>query len=182
MIIFMMRTFQAGFIFFILLGFAQMGISAKQPILIEDMVSSESQPRGASCLGFFSGVREAWAEGEDVKDAESEKEDYPEAVRDAIERRSVRRSELVSWEAKGVIGENMRGQVEIVKRGASKKNKNLVTLVEQENKDRSVIYAYVAEKDKVAVNETARFFSRKIQADAPAKTPIQCLNGEWTVK
>ncbi|QAT16490.1 hypothetical protein BU251_01475 [Candidatus Velamenicoccus archaeovorus] len=187
------RVFQSGLILFILFGFAHMGVGAKQSIRLGDAVSSEPRSGGAVCLGFFSGVREAWAEGEDAKetevknqeaeakDAKGESGDYPEEVRDAIERRSARRNELLSWEKKGVIGENMHGHVEIVKRGASKKN-NLVALVEQENRDRSAIYAYVAKKDKVSVNETVRFFTRKIQTEAPAKTPIQCFNGEWTVK
>jgi|GEM_PF-1434912 len=195
MVISRKRVFQNGLILFILFGFAHIGVGAKQPLRPGDAISSESRSGGAVCLGFFSGTREAWAEGEDAKetevknqeaevkakDAKGENGDYPEEVRDAIERRSARRSELLSWEKKGVIGENMHGQVEIVKRGASKKN-NLVALVEQENKDRSVIYAYVAKKDKVPVNETVRFFTRKIQTEAPAKTPIQCFNGEWTVK
>ncbi len=193
MVISQRRVFKRGLILFILIGFAHMGVGAKQPIRPGDAVSPAPQSGGAVCLGFFSDAREAWAEGEDAKetevknqeaeakDAKGENGDYPGEVRDAIERRSARRNELLSWEKKGVIGENMHGQVEIVKRGFSKKN-NLVALVEQENRDRSVIYAYVAKKDKVPVNETVRFFARKIQTEAPAKTPIQCFNGEWTVK
>ncbi len=182
---------QIGLAFFVLLGCARVSIDTKKPIQvdvkmrvdiyqhvaqdvasIEDMISSEPKAKGPEQVSLFLlGVKEAWAQ---------EEADYPENVRLAIERRKERRSELVSWEAKGVIGENMRGQVELVK-GAAADN-NASGLVEQENKDRSVIYAYVARKNNASVDETAAIFAKRIQADAPSGTPIQSSGGEWTTK
>ncbi len=184
-------VFQIGLAFFVLLGCARVSIDTKKPIQvdvkmrvdiyqhvaqdvanIEDMISSESKAKGAEQVSlFFLGVREAWAQ---------EEADYPENVRAAIERRKERRSELVSWEARGVIGENMRGQVELV-HGAVADN-SVVGLVEQENRDRSIIYAYVAGKNNASVDETAAVFAKRIQADAPSGTPIQSSGGEWTTK
>jgi uncharacterized protein YdbL (DUF1318 family) len=184
-------VFQIGLAFFVLLGCARVSIDTKKPIQvdvkmrvdiyqhvaqdvanIEDMISSEPKAKGAEQVSlFFLGVREAWAQ---------EEADYPENVRAAIERRKERRSELVSWEARGVIGENMRGQVELVHRAVA--DNSAVGLVEQENRDRSIIYAYVAGKNNASVDETAAVFAKRIQADAPSGTPIQSSGGEWTTK
>jgi len=139
---------------------------------IEDMISSEPKAKGAEQVSLFLlGVKEAWAQVET---------DYPQDVRAAIERRKARRSELISWEAKGAIGENMRGQVELVNRATA--DNSVAGLVEQENRDRSTIYAYVAGKNNASVDETARISAKRIQEDAPSGTPIQSPGGEWTTK
>jgi len=184
-------VFQIGLTFFVLLGCARVSIDTKKPIQvdvkmrvdiyqhvaqdvasIEDMISSEPKAKGAEQVSLFLlGVKEAWAQVET---------DYPQDVRAAIERRKARRSELISWEAKGVIGENMRGQVELVNRAAA--DNSVAGLVEQENRDRSTIYAYVAGKNNASVDETARISAKRIQEDAPSGTPIQSPGGEWTTK
>ncbi|MFA5315668.1 MAG: DUF1318 domain-containing protein [Candidatus Omnitrophota bacterium] len=184
-------AFQIGLTFFVLLGCARVSIDTKKPIQvdvkmrvdiyqhvaqdvasIEDMISSEPKAKGAEQVSLFLlGVKEAWAQVET---------DYPQDVRAAIERRKARRSELISWEAKGVIGENMRGQVELVNRAAA--DNSVAGLVEQENRDRSTIYAYVAGKNNASVDETARISAKRIQEDAPSGTPIQSPGGEWTTK
>jgi len=183
-------AFQIGLIFFVLLGCARVSIDTKKPIQvdvkmrvdiyqhvaqdvanIEDMISSEPKTQGADQVSlFFLGAKEAWAQ---------EEADYPEDVRAAIERRRERRSELVSWEAKGVIGENMSGQAELVNRAA---DSGAAGLVEQENRDRSIIYTYVAGKNGASVDETAKVSAKRIQEDAPSGTPIQSPSGEWTTK
>lgn len=184
-------AFQIGLTLFVLLGCARVSIDTKKPIQvdvkmrvdiyqhvaqdvasIEDMISSEPKAKGAEQVSLFLlGVKEAWAQVET---------DYPQDVRAAIERRKARRSELISWEAKGVIGENMRGQVELVNRATA--DNSVAGLVEQENRDRSTIYAYVAGKNNASVDETARISAKRIQEDAPSGTPIQSPGGEWTTK
>ena len=180
------------FVFF-LMGCARVSIESKKPIkvdvtmrldiyqhvtqdvnAIEDMISSPKQKKGAasnksSFLRF--GVDEAYAQ---------EESDYSPEVKKAIERRKTRRENLMPWQAKGVIGENSQGLVEI--RDTASGGYEAVTLVETENKDRMTIYQYVAQRNGASLGETAKIFAKRIQEDAPSGTPIQSSDGQWKTK
>jgi len=139
---------------------------------IEDMISSQPEGRpGAKVSFFFLGEKEAWAQTD-------EEAGYPDHVLRAIERRRVRRDELVHWEQRGVLGENRAGKVELVDPGFS--DKDVIRLMNEENEDRSVIYSYVAEKNRASVEETGRIFAQRIQADAPQGTPVESAQGHWS--
>ncbi|MFH0876928.1 MAG: DUF1318 domain-containing protein [Candidatus Omnitrophota bacterium] len=167
-------SFLARFVvsLFLLMGCARVSVETKEPIKldvtmrldiyqhvaqdaqnIEDMISSPK----TSWLSF--GVPEAWAQ---------EEAGYPSDVTEAIERRKDRRSELRAWQAKGVLGEGADGFVTVA---SDKALQEAVRLAEQENRDRRIIYQYVAQKNGVTVEETARIFAQRIQADAPTGTP-----------
>jgi len=177
-----------------LLGCARVTVDSKQPIkvdvtmrldiyqhvakdvtAIEDMIS---QPSAASAgLGktsFLSfGVNEAYAQ---------EESDFLPDVKAAIERRKERRLTLTSWEAKGVIGENARGFVEVKAASAASAGSEVSSLAQEENMDRKTIYKSVASKNGAAEEETGKLFAKRIQSDAPQGTPIEGIDGGWNTK
>ena len=54
-------------------------------------------------------------------------------------------------------------------------------LVSAENNDRMVIYNAIAEKNGSSVQEVEHIYAKRLQADAPAGTPIEGDSG-WSVK
>lgn len=143
---------------------------AKDADDIENMVSSEPKAQPGPLSRLF-GVTDAFA---------AEEDSYPKEVREAIERRKDRKEELLKWEARARLGENNMGKVEV--RDPAVADKGIFLLVDEENRDRDIIYSYVAEKNGASVDETAKIFADRIQADAPSGTPVQAEAGEWTVK
>ncbi len=103
----------------------------------------------------------------------------------AVSGRKQRRAELVTWEQKGVVGENSLGLVVIM---ASESVDGLVKeLVNAENSDRMVIYQSVSKKNNVPIEEVQRLYAKRLQDDAPAGTPIEILSEksvtyEWAIK
>ena len=171
-----------------LLGCARVTVDSKQPIkvdvtmrldiyqhvakdvtAIEDMISAPIAGSGKTSFLFF-GVNEAYAQ---------EEPDYPSDVKAAIERRKERRDALTSFEAKGAIGENARGLVEVKDASAGSEVSKLVS---EENSDRNIIYKYVASKNGAAQDETGRLFAKRIQADAPPGTPSEAPDGSWNTR
>lgn len=171
-----------------LLGCARVTVDSKQPIkvdvtmrldiyqhvakdvtAIEDMISAPSASKGKTSFLSF-GVNEAYAQ---------EEPDFPSDVKAAIERRKERRLTLTSWEAKGAIGENTRGLVEVKDASAGSEVSNLV---QEENSDRNSIYNYVASKNGASEDETGKLFAKRIQADAPQGTPIEAPDGSWNIR
>jgi uncharacterized protein YdbL (DUF1318 family) len=96
-------------------------------------------------------------------------------VQAAISRRKDRRADLVALEAKGAIGENASGLVEIRSGTAGG------DLVQAENSDRMTIYTAVAQKNGTSVSQTQEVYAKKIQERAPSGTPIQTASG-WSIK
>jgi uncharacterized protein YdbL (DUF1318 family) len=142
---------------------------------IENMVTgSESQPpaKGSqSFLGYF--VAPAYAE-----------EGLSPEVDAAIASRKNRRAELVALEAQGILGENQSGLVEVKKPELA--TPATAELVQAENQDRMIIYDAVAVKNGSSVREVQRLYAKRLQADAPAGTPIEVVGEDgasvWQVK
>ncbi|MCX5697433.1 MAG: DUF1318 domain-containing protein [Candidatus Omnitrophica bacterium] len=104
-------------------------------------------------------------------------------VESAALRRKNRRPELLTWEAKGVIGENRSGLVDIRKPGSDAAQ----SLAREENSDRMVIYSALANKNNVSTAEIQRVYAKRLQETAPSGTPVEALNQstggyEWQVK
>lgn len=147
---------------------------AKDIDAIEDIVSG-NEPKTApgkkgSMLDIF------------VKDAYAQDSFGPEVEKAAYSRRD-RKSELDSWEEKGVIGENKLGMVEI--RGSTDSSTN--ALIDAENSDRMVIYKAIANKNGISVEEVQKIYAKKLQDGAASGTPVESLNEstgqyEWKVK
>ena len=106
-------------------------------------------------------------------------------VEQAALRRKERRPELISWQEKGIIGENRSGLLEI--RDSKGANASLEQLVKEENTDRMIIYQAVARKNNVSVEEIQKIYAERLQDDAPSGSAIEVLNEatgvyEWVIK
>jgi len=100
-------------------------------------------------------------------------------VKQALDGRKERFSELRALKMSGAIGENNRGYVEVLK-GAS----NARSIASEENRDRKVIYQTIAEQNGLegALSTIESAFAQ-VQADkASAGDKIQEANGSWTTK
>jgi uncharacterized protein YdbL (DUF1318 family) len=80
-------------------------------------------------------------------------------------------------EAKGVIGENKSGLLTVKQAGLP----TAAEIVNAENSDRMIIYQGVARKNGSSVEDVERLYAKRLQADAPAGTPIETDDG-WAVK
>jgi len=141
---------------------------------IENIVSGtkeKPQPKkGSSLLDYF--VSCAYAQ-----------EGLSPQVQEAALRRKDRRSGLISWQEKGVIGENKLGLLE--SRGAG--SAEAEQLIKEENNDRMIIYIEVARKNGTSVEDVQKLYAKRLQDDAPIGTPIEVLNEssgvyEWKQK
>ena len=154
---------------------------------IEDMINDSSQPQSynfiSNTLSFLPDfTASVYAREKSVVNNLS-----PAAV-SAIEKRKMRRSDIIVWESKGVLGENAKGLTEIVNdSGLSAGEKNALTnLVVSENRDRAVIYQELAQIEGTSAEQVGKVYSVSIQKNAPTGTPIQVLNAgrtySWTTK
>ncbi len=143
---------------------------------IESIVSGAGVKAGAnnghSLMRFFVGVASA-------------EEGLSPEVEAAALRRKDRKSELSSWQGKGVIGANQSGIVEI--RAKQDGTLALEGLIKAENGDRMIIYQAVAKKNGTSVEEVQKLYAKRLQSDAPTGTPIEVLNAatgdyEWQIK
>ena len=98
----------------------------------------------------------------------------------ALHRRKERRARIVLLASQGYIGENSNGLLDVFDKGSLDQGK--LTMVEEENKDRLVIFEYVAKKNNTSVEDTGKVFGDRIQKDAAAGTPIEESSGNWVVK
>lgn len=144
---------------------------------IENMVSGGSSKqalpnKNGSSLRFF--VKEAYAE-----------EGLNPEVEKAVLSRKNRRAELVSYEEKGIIGENKNGLVEI--RNPESAQAPVYDMINLENADRMVIYGEIAKKNNISIEEVQKLYAERLQRDANQGTHIQAINSstgqyEWQVK
>lgn len=136
---------------------------------IESIVSGKSapKPKGGMQINFL------------MVDAHAQ-EGLPPEVEEAALRRRDRRDELVSWEAKGAIGENGMGLTEIRSPDAP------AQLVSAENADRMIIYKAISQKNGALLEDVQRLYAKRLQEDASAGTPIQVTdssgNYSWKIK
>lgn len=103
----------------------------------------------------------------------------PEVEQAALRRRD-RKPALTNWQQQGVIGENNAGLVEV--RDPGRADPSVQGIVDAENADRMVIYNGVAAKNGTSVAEVQKIYAQRLQGDAPAGTPIQAVDGSWSVK
>ena len=108
----------------------------------------------------------------------------PEVEQAALRRRN-RRTELVSWQEKGIIGENRLGLLEI--RDPESTDPSLEQLISEENSDRMIIYKAVAKKNNTPVEDVQKIYAERLQNDAPSGTAIEVFNEatavyEWKIK
>lgn len=143
---------------------------------IEDIVSGTGSEAASadkhSMLNFFIGS--AFAE-----------EALDPSVKEAALRRKERLASLQALMAKGAIGENKSGLLEVVDAGVG--DASVQTMVNAENGDRMVIYQALAAKNNTALSEIQKMYASRLQNDAPSGTPVEVVNAssgasEWQRK
>jgi len=112
-------------------------------------------------------------------------EDLSPEIQQAALRRKDRLTELHAQESQGVVGEDKSGLVQL--RDASQAGTPVEALIAAENIDRLVIYKGIAAKNNTPVEEIQKVYAQRLQADAPAGTPIEVSNPatgayEWKKK
>lgn len=122
---------------------------------------------------ILSFPRHIFAEGKyDIKEMTPE-------VKAALENRRSRFDQLKSLKAQGIVGENNRGYVEVLKNDPSVRS-----LVESENNDRRVIYKTIeVQNDLFGARETIEKVFAQVQRDkANPGDKTQTEDGVWVVK
>lgn len=134
--------------------------------------------------GIVSGSKEKSTAGKDNQSflggfitAAYAQEGLGPEVEAAAYRRRDRRDALLSLEAKGAIGENRSGLLTVKQAGDA----SAAEIVNAENSDRMIIYQGLARKNGSSVEDVERLYAKRLQADAPAGTPIETEAG-WIVK
>ena len=186
-------------VLFLLVGCARVRFESKEPIKvdvtmrldiyqhvakdaadIEDMISSGDEKKGAAA----GNKSVSWLDIQEAYAQEEHERNFSPDVREAIERRKARREDLYAQESEGVLGENAQGFV--VVRDPSAVDSKTAAMVEEENKDRRIIYQHVAQKNEAGLDDTGRVFAKRIQEKAPSSTPIEVMESsgsfKWTIK
>lgn len=93
----------------------------------------------------------------------------------AIKARMAQRlSQLDALKAKGAIGENNRGFVEVREGGG-----DAAAVVNAENKDRETVYAAIAKQTNSSADQVGRARARQIAAGSAAGVWLQREDGSW---
>jgi len=100
-------------------------------------------------------------------------------VEQALLNRKARFSLLESYKARGVIGENNRGYVELLSSDPQASD-----VVREENRDRKVIYQTIAEQNGIAsqMDVIEKVFAQVQHEKAQAGYKIQTADGAWMTK
>ena len=121
----------------------------------------------------LSCVAAACAQGYDIKAMTPE-------VKAALEARKARFSDIKAMKAKGLVGENNRGYVQVLGDGAG-----VQAAVNAENADRKVVYEAIVEQNQLGdgVLATVEAVFASVQRDkAVPGEKIQQSSGEWSTK
>ncbi len=122
---------------------------------------------------IFSCVSVVLAQGYDIKTLTPD-------VKVALDARKARFSELKALKAKGLVGENNRGYVEVLGGGADAK-----ALVNAENANRKAVYLAIVEQNELADGALATVegvFAGVQRAKAVAGEKVQDPSGNWLIK
>jgi uncharacterized protein len=90
---------------------------------------------------------------------------------------AARLSKVDELKAKGAIGENNRGLLEV--RGG---NAEAAGVVSAENSDREAVYADIAKKTGSSADQVARARAKQIAANSAAGVWVQKDDGSWVKK
>ena len=143
---------------------------------IEDIVGGAPQEKNMddqqSLLGIFIGY--AYAQ-----------EALSPEIQQAALRRKERIAQLYALEGQGVVGEDKSGLVQL--KDSSQAGGPVEAVIAAENIDRMIIYKGIAAKNNTSLEEIQKVYAQRLQADAPAGTPIEVLNPatgvyEWKSK
>lgn len=149
---------------------------AKDIDAIEDIVSGSGQKTPSNKQGSMLDIL--------VPDAYAQ-EGLSVEVEQAALNRKARRPEVISLEAKGAVGENRSGLLEV--RNPEVVDESAKSLIDVENKDRMVIYRAISDKNNISMEEVQKLYAKKLQDNADSGVQIEVMNEatgqyEWKVK
>ena len=100
-------------------------------------------------------------------------------VQAALDGRRNRYELLTDMKNKGLIGENNRGYAE-----AFSERGDVLSLVEEENRDRKVIYTTIAQQNGLtsALATIEKVFAQEQRARAQSGVKVQAEDGSWITK
>jgi len=85
---------------------------------------------------------------------------------------------IIELKAQGIVGENNRGYLELL----NKEEKRYKELVDAENRDRRIIYQYIAKTQGVSLEAVERLRAKQIRERAPSGQWLQDDDGRWYKK
>ena len=96
----------------------------------------------------------------------------------AAKARIVKRlSQIVYLKSKGIVGENNRGYLELIRPARQYEG-----LVREENRDRQIIYSYIARRQGVSVSFVEKLRAEQIRKRAARGQWLQDQEGRWYQK
>lgn len=148
---------------------------------IEDMVSESPKketPKTKPNSRLFFTPKEAFAQTTQLKY-------LTEEIKEAIERRKLRYSQIEELLNEGSIGEDNQGRLQIRQKSNIISSEELKKIVSEENDDRMFIYQSILEQNnlpKEALGDIQRAFAKERQERVSSGVWIQLPNGEWVRK
>lgn len=97
------------------------------------------------------------------------------------ERFQSRRAKLDQWRKEGKIGENNRGQAELLVKPAEVTG-DVTTLIAAENQDRAIVFANIAKTQNTTPEFVGQHWATKMAKRVPAGTMLQDASGKWQKK
>lgn len=161
---------------------AKVSVETKEPIkvdismridvyqhVVKDVESIEDQIFGSpeKQLNFLLSIEEAYAS------------DLSPEVEKAIQARKARVSIIEEYFTKAYVGENRNAYLEVmVKNVPPALQKEIGTVIEEENNDRKAVYNYAAEKNKIKLSQAEEIFFKDHLKRAPSGYWFQIYNEE----
>jgi len=102
---------------------------------------------------------------------------FAESAGDIRARMVQRLAQVDDLKAKGAIGENNRGLLEVREGGG-----NAASIVADENRDREAVYALIAKETGASADSVGRARAKQIAASSKAGVWVQDETGAWRKK
>ena len=109
-------------------------------------------------------------------------QDLSNKASEAIARRKDRVSKIEDYFAKGYIGENRKALLEIVGNVPADIKSEVKAAIDQENKDRDIIYKATAEKNNTDISGVRNVFFKSDYKRAPSGFWFETEAGKWVQK
>ena len=103
---------------------------------------------------------------------------FGQSAAELRDRMAARLSAIDDLKAKGAIGENNRGMVEVRDAAAS----NAGSVVTDENRDREAVYAIIAKETGATSDSVGRARAKQIAANSRSGVWVQDESGAWKKK
>lgn len=102
---------------------------------------------------------------------------FAESAREIQHRMAARLGQVDELKAKGAVGENNRGFLDVRDGGG-----NAASVVADENRDREAVYAYIAKETGSSAESVGRARAKQLAAASKAGVWVQDESGAWKKK